>query len=113
MNTVWNTVIDGLNKIFVKPIDIKDLPTQKYHMGQLRTGPANSRTLQTSNANCLPIERAAVDTTMSKAESVRIMIRVARITNVNLATVIATVQHELSMARPLASTYVKNNWNCD
>ena len=113
MNTVWNTVIDGLNKIVVKPIDIKDLPTQKYHMGQLRTGPADSRTLRLGKRFVLPVERAAVDTTISKAESVRIMIRMARVTNVSVDTVIAKVQHELSMAGPLASTYVKNNWNCD
>jgi hypothetical protein len=111
MTEVWTTMMDQLANKFVKPLDIKGLPVQKYYMGVSKQPKPESPPANVTSLVSLPFSPAYIKVP-SKADGVRNIIRTGRSQQVSQENIIAQVQHIMGMARPLASTYVKNNWNC-
>ena len=105
MNAVWNAMVNEVQGVFVKPVDIK-LPTVRYEMGVAvakRSKAPKEHAIQTNTAG-------TVERTLSKADLVRELIRAAKGTNTPVEQVITEAAEKLKMARTLATAYVKNNW---
>lgn len=112
MNAVWNAMVNEVQGVFVKPVDIR-LPSTRYDMGR-PVGKVKAARVEKKATGAVEITVKNTDTEprkQTKADVVRSMIRAAKEQGRSADTVVAEVIDALGMAKALAATYVKNNWD--
>lgn len=108
MSAVWDAMINEVQGVFVKPVDIA-LPTKRYDMGkEVTAGRAVNKAVKHAGPAAV---KTGEPVKATKADVVREMIREAKDTGTPVEQVVASVVQKLGMAKALATSYVKNNWN--
>lgn len=116
-NNAWAALVNGVQGVFVQPVDIDTASVQRYDMGRAVgsfepdeaevTVERKERTVRVA----VQSKTKSADAKPKKADIVRAMIASAKEANGNANTVIAEVMAQLGFAKALATAYVRNNWN--
>ena len=118
-NNAWAALVNGVQGVFVQPVEIATRTAQRYDMGRAVGSfePDEDQSEVTVERKERAVRVAVQPKTKStnakpkKADIVRAMIASAKEANGNANTVIAEVMAQLGFAKALATAYVRNNWD--